>query len=534
MRQLGNDTLISVLVPDSVTKMSGQHMYYGPIPHQSGIRLGSYVDGSNIRSRPPKASDLLLPKIDLLESLSQPVTLHRLKSQQIQDLPGSLNPECQPVIKVQSQIPSPDLTDAQYVYAMDLEAQHSGINRVAAGQLRALSTGSTSVKLNIRESERLDVYSGVKSRIKNLRGTELEPPTHNLGSKPGGFSDAAGQGLCRLVPPNLMPYMDLFQTRREFRSNTFLMLKVRRDTVPRLTPPNLSWLSDMYGARVYLSNRVATTPLKYLYITNCDVIFDNYLESGSLAVYLNPIPDRLVYMYAQVPNTAYVVQEHVSVMCPDVTTIPHNTTPYSRGHQLQIVADGFTDGHPYGLPLILRTVVVAGQRTGVDTNIQVHNPWLEAEVLDAQEIVDEKDDIVADATYPASQLTEERLQQHDTIENILCTAREDSGLQCEPPPRPQSPASSVGSSSSIFRSDVIEKVERWKNECTITGGPDSKEATRSSVLFESYAAFCGGVNKCGVKRSNDFGKYIRTLWPEDERYWPKKDGKYYRGISLKN
>lgn len=509
--------------------MLGQHVYHSPTGHQYGIKLGSYVDGANIESRSPKAADLLLPKIDLLEWLSQPVTLQRLKSRQIQDLPGSVNPECQPVIKVQSQTPSSDLTDAQYGYAMDLKTQHSGINMVAAGELRVSSIGSTSVKLNIRQSERLD-----KSRVQNLRDTELEPPTHNLGSKPGGFSDVAGQGLCRLVPPNLLPHMDQSKTRREFRSNTFLMLKVRCDTVPRLTPLNLRWLSNMYGAHVYLSNRVATTPLRYLYITNCDVIFDNYLESGSLAVYLNPIPDRLVYMYAQVPNTAYVVQEHVSVMCPDVTTVPDNTMPYSRGHRLQIVADGFTHKHQYGLPLILRTVVVAGPRTGVDTNIQVHNPWLEAEVLDAQEIVDEKDDTVADATYPASQLTEERLQQHDTIENILCTVRGDSGSQCEPPPRPQSPASSVGSSRSIVRPDVMDKVERWKNECTITGGPDSKEATRSSILFHSYAAFCGGVNKCGVKRSNDFGKYIRALWPEDERYWPKKDGKYYRGISLNN
>lgn len=513
--------------------MSGHQVYRSPTGHQSIVKLGGHVDGANIQFRSPKAVDLPPPKINLPEPLLNAVTLQRLKSQKVQDLPAPVNSKCQPVIKVQSRIPSPDLTETQYSYAIDLKARHSCINRVAARELGASSTRSTSVKLKIRESERLDAPLEVESPLRNLRGTVLELPQYDLGTKIGDFSDRVGQGLCKLVPPNLRPYMDLFKTRREFKSNTFLMLKVRRDTVPRPTPFNLSWLSDMYGAHVYLSNRVATTPLRYLYITNCDVIFDNYLESGSLVIYLNPVPDRLAYMYAQVPNAAYVVQEHVSVMCPDVTTVPYNTTPYSRGHRLEIVADGFTDEHPYGLPLVLRTVVSTGPGSGVDTNIQVHNPWLEAEVADAQEIVDEKDDVV-EPTDPAFQLTEAKLQQHDTIENIPSTVRRDSGLQCEPPPRPQSPASSVGSSGSMVRPDVIEKVERWKNERTTTRGPDSKEGTRSSILFESYVAFCGGLNKCGVKRSNDFGKYIRALWPEEERYWPKKDGKYYRGISLKN
>jgi len=514
--------------------MSGQQVYHSPTGHQSIVKLGDHVDGANTQSRSPKAADLPPSKINLSEMLLNTTTLQKLKCQKVQDVPASVNSKCQPVIKVQSRIPNPDLTEAQYGYAMDLKARHSGINRLAAGELRQSPTQSISFKLNIRKSERLDASPEVESPIRNLRGTVLELPQHNLGTKTGDFSDRVGQGLCKLVPPDVRPYMGLLKTRREFKSSTFLMLKVRCDTVPRLTPFNLSWLSDMYGAHVCLSNRLATTPLRYLYITNCDVIFDNYLESGSLAIYLNPVADRLAYIYAQVPNTAYIIQEHVSVMCPDVTTVPHNTTPYSRGHRLEIVADGFTDEHPYGLPLVLRTVVSAGPRSGVDTNIQVHNAWLEAEVVDAQEIVDEKDDIVVEPADPGSQLTEEKLQQHDTIENIPSTVRQGSGLQCEPPSRPQSPASSVGSSGSIVRPDVIEKVERWKNDYTITGGPDCKEATRSSILFESYAAFCGGVNQCGLKRSNDFGKYIRALWPENERYWPKKDGKYYRGISLKN
>jgi hypothetical protein len=498
--------------------MSRHQTYYHSTVHQPIVKPGCHLNSENMQSRSPKAAGLPPPKIHLFESILDVITAPQTNPLEVQDIPPLVNSGSDPVIKVQSGVPNPDLTEAQCGYALKLKAQHIGIREPAAAEMRASPTRSVNVKLNIRKSERFDVPSTAKSSTQNLRATVLQPPSHSLGPKNLDLSNAVGERLCKLVAPDLRPYINLPKTRRGFKSNTFLILKVRRDTVPRPTPFNLSWLSKMYGAHVHLSNKVATMPLKYLYITNCDVIFDNYLESGSLAVYLNPVPDRLVYMYSQVPNTAYVVQEDVSVICPEVTLVPHNPTPYNRGHRLQIVAERITDEHPYGLPLGLRVVIFAGPRSGVDTNIQVHNPWLEAAVVDAQEVLDEKDDIV-EPTDPAFELTEERLQQHDTIENVHCKS--------------SSHASSVSSSGSILKPDIIDKVERWKKEYTITGGSDSKEATRSSVLFESYAAFCGGVNKCGVKRSNDFGKYIRALWPEDERYWPKKDGKYYRGIILK-
>ena len=377
--------------------MSRQQAYYNSTEHQPIIKTGCHIDSANIQSRSSIPGGLPPPKINLLESILPVVTPPQINRLRVQDIPPLVNLGRHSVIKVQSGVPNPDLTEAQCGYALELKAQHIDIREPAAEEMRVSPTRSVNVKLNIRK---FDIPLTAKSSNQNLRGTVLQHPSHSLGPKNWDLSDTVGEHLCKLVAPDLRPYINLPKTRRGFKSNTFLILKVRRDTVPRPTPFNLSWLSKMYGAHVHLSNKVATTPLKYLYITNCDVIFDNYLESGSLALYLNPVPDRLVYMYSQVPNTAYVVQEDVSIICPEVTLVPHNPTPYSRGHQLQIVAERVTDEHPYGLPLGLRVVVFAGPRSGVDTNIQVHNPWLEAAVVDAQEVLDEKDDMV-EPTDPA-------------------------------------------------------------------------------------------------------------------------------------
>ena len=269
------------------------------------------------------------------------------------------------------------------------------------------------------------------------------------------------------------------------------------------------------------SNRVAKGPLRYAYIAHYETIFDNCLESSLLAVYLNPVPPKIAHMYAQVPNTAYVIEQEVSAMCPDVVQISKNLTPHSRGHQLQIHLDGVDSEHPYGLPLIFRLQVKAGPVNGVNQNVRAYNTMYEDMAVGIEE---EKKDTVQETepevTDPAYTLTVDKLALHT----------QEVGAS----PRPSSPASSVGSSGSTVKPDIIEKVDRWKQALTTTGEPDSTQATRSSILFDSYVAYCGGVNKCGVKRSNDFGKYIRALWPEGERAWSKKDGTYYRGISLRS
>lgn len=334
------------------------------------------------------------------------------------------------------------------------------------------------------------------------------------------------------LAPDVRPYItythrDQPMTRHEFRSPGVIMCNMICDSFPRqgLNQLDLLWLSKMYGARVHFANRVSTRPLRYLYITHYNVIFDNALESGYLAVYLNPVPNRISYMYAQVPNTVYVVREEVSMICPHLTVVPENRTPYGQGHRLQILVDSINDQHSYGLPLTLRTQVIAGP-VGYEKNAIAYDPTVEAKV---EAKFDEQRNAVPplmraidSSPNSAILLTEENLQQHNAVESAFSQ-----------PTRPSSPASSVGSSGSMVKPDVIEKVDRWKQASTITGEPSSGDATGSSVLFESYVSYCGGVNKCGVKRSNDFGKYIRALWPEDERKWLKTNGTYYRGITLR-
>jgi hypothetical protein len=319
----------------------------------------------------------------------------------------------------------------------------------------------------------------VRDRVEATTKSKSTTNTH-------GFMDRA---------PNIQPYMNIPKTQYEFQSAPFQRIKAIKDTMPRPYPFDLRWLSEMYGAPVYLSSQIATTPLRYIYIPHYNVTYDNYLQSGCLAVYLNPIPRYLMTLYADIPNTAYLIQEEVSIICPEVTLVPANPTPYSRGSRLEIVVYGFDETHPYGLPPVLTTRIVAGPTSGVYNSFPVHNPETELATVDAQVIVEEKDDTIIEFTNPTPTLTMEALQQHDAQEL--------------PPSRPSSRASSTGSNNSTcsMREELIDSIQQWILDC-YTLDYQSTVVTDGKDLFDNYQKYSKDIGTSKDK----FDKYMKELY----------------------
>lgn len=349
-----------------------------------------------------------------------------------------------------------------------------------------------------------------------------------------------------------------------------------RSNCPIANPPDLEWLSRMYGAPVHTSCLSCHPELWQIYIADVGVIFDNRPASKALVVYIHPIPISYRDTFDKLINSAYVIQEEVTRSCPAITPIPRPAKPYGQWlHRFLEVVVSYTDPDDiYGIPLTMQIRVNPGyyrHRARLKLNVTMYNSLSQISRADPDTIANKRQIINS-----SSNVTRIMSSNPDTIsvydpsvpifneissDNKRCWSLESgngvavaltppltlTNLQRHQQQFESSPAvdlettslNSQGSTLSTTLHECLPSFEFWIGERWNTDASDT-EIVKSKMLFDDYTQFCKKhvsymreIKARIVTSDREFGKLLNHQYP-GRRLSNRKYGTQYSGFRCEN